>query len=243
MKRFGIILAVTIGVIVALLLIGRFTGAIGWYKNPTPANEPTLKMGGSFFFSNLKKPSRGNFIVFKNGYTDSMLVRGSGADYVSNNYVKRLCGMAGDVLEMKDGVLFVNGKNFDRDYNLKAYYATTVAEMQKTGLDLDSMGNAPSGDFRQMSKDTILVNLDDKLAAELKKIAIINRYFMIETEGMSRSFEWLAYRGSCTVDNWGPITVPADHYFVLGDNRQNALDSRYFGFVPKKSWLGTVLWK
>ncbi|MGE4169337.1 MAG: signal peptidase I [Candidatus Margulisiibacteriota bacterium] len=38
--------------------------------------------------------------------------------------------------------------------------------------------------------------------------------------------------------NYGPITVPADSYFMLGDNRANSLDSRYWGFVPSQDLLG-----
>ncbi|MBN1805615.1 MAG: signal peptidase I [Sedimentisphaerales bacterium] len=40
------------------------------------------------------------------------------------------------------------------------------------------------------------------------------------------------------IRNFGPVTVPKDSYFVLGDNRDNSKDSRYFGFVERKFIIG-----
>ncbi|MBL0171357.1 MAG: signal peptidase I [Gemmatimonadaceae bacterium] len=49
----------------------------------------------------------------------------------------------------------------------------------------------------------------------------------------------LGYRPSR--NNWGPLVVPMHHFFVLGDNRDNSLDSRYWGFVPDSLLRGTPL--
>lgn len=40
-------------------------------------------------------------------------------------------------------------------------------------------------------------------------------------------------------DNWGPAKVPPHSYFVLGDNREDSFDSRYWGYVPESNILGT----
>ena len=48
--------------------------------------------------------------------------------------------------------------------------------------------------------------------------------------------QWLA--GVTAKDNWGPMTIPADQFLMLGDNRDNSADSRYIGLVPRQLLIG-----
>ena len=42
-------------------------------------------------------------------------------------------------------------------------------------------------------------------------------------------------------ERYGPVTVPPDHYFMMGDNRDNSQDSRYWGFLPRENIKGKSL--
>lgn len=42
-----------------------------------------------------------------------------------------------------------------------------------------------------------------------------------------------------TVHDWGPLVVPSEMFFMLGDNRDNSVDSRYYGLVPRANLRGT----
>ncbi|HEY7566652.1 MAG TPA: signal peptidase I [Gemmatimonadaceae bacterium] len=144
------------------------------------------------------------------------------------------------------------------------------AEVPLTGRRLPAVRAPKHGDVvvfeypRDPSKHFVkrLVGLPGDTLAMLDGVLILNgsaqqeRYAHHSEPGVDRAyeeFEWqrdylvrsAAASGVSRVhpsrNNWGPIVVPPRHYFMLGDNRDNSLDSRYWGFVPDSLLKGAPL--
>jgi signal peptidase I len=222
MKKTLIFIGCFIGLLFTFLLIARVTNIFQRFKVSSGANEPTLEMGKHFFASKLKKPERFDFICF-----DGEL---SGVGKAI--FVYRLCGMEGDIVEIKNGDLFVNHKMVDDQLNLIQRYIISAKDYAEI-VDLIPDSQAyPSGD-----------SVHVMMSAQLIKTKHINA--VRETLSLTEFDKDISERFSrkWNQDHFGPITVPPGNYFVLGDNRYSAADSRYQGFIPEEKFVATVLWK
>jgi signal peptidase I len=131
------------------------------------------------------------------------------------HFVKRLIGLPGDRVIYKDKKLTINGKAVQtRD-------AGTVTDVSVSGL-IQYLQYAETLDA---GEHKVLVNPDRP-----PYLGDANR-------------AGLEHQRKCTFESSGlSCEVPAAHYFVLGDNRDNSDDSRYWGFVPADAIVGKVRW-
>jgi signal peptidase I len=210
----SVVLAVVLFLVVRTFLVEAF-------KIPTSSMEGTLLVGdyllvnkavygASVPFTDLRlpvwrEPSRGEVVVFHPPHDPE------------KNYVKRVMGVPGDTLEMRDKTLFVNGREMEEDYV----------------RHIDRGGDATHTNMR-WQRNHLLAGSGDRERRSR------SRYDRSESGEGASSYEGRrtrrGYRPSR--DNWGPISVPEDSYFVLGDNRDNSEDSRYWGFVDRESIRG-----
>ena len=186
------------------LLIGDFLFvnkmAYGYSRYSCPFG--LCPFSGRLLFS---EPERGDVIVFRHP------VNGS-------DFIKRLIGLPGDTIQMKGGVVFLNGQEVPQTPD---GIFTETYERQGPMGHLPRCENGPVGEGGACQS---------------------SRY--VETLPGGRTHEILNIDQNGGADNTDVFTVPAGQYFFMGDNRDNSQDSRFIqtnggvGMVPADHLIG-----
>lgn len=156
------------------------------FQIPSESMVPTLLVGdrlvadGWSFWKN--DPKRGEVVVFDYPRDPSI------------KYVKRVVGIPGDTIEVKQGELYLNGK---------------LVEQERSGRVVDPVGGWQPIEFTE--------NLGGV------------RHPVYRTQPM-------------LVTSYGPVTVPHNEYFMMGDNRDRSNDSRFWGFVRRDQIVGRMVY-
>lgn len=224
------------GVLVLGWMLARVTGALVMYRIPTSSNEPTLAVGSFVFTSNLKQPKNGNLISFQSSsFSDSIYA----SERKGGIYISRLIATEGQIIEMKDGVCFVNSKNFDADKNLLHNY---LADDKVIAAIPNRQELEQKNYLRQVGNNIFEIFLTRNEVKQLNEKGFKPEKIIYDDNNeMMGAFRWLKKDTVWSIDNFGPLKIPKGHFFVMGDNRHNSLDSRFVGFIKKENFRGTVL--
>lgn len=183
--------------ILFLLLFAVFRTAVAdWNPIPSGSMRPNLLEGDVVFVNRLAydlkvpltdhilahtgDPKRGDIVTFSSPKDGTRLI-------------KRLVAVPGDVVEMRNKKLIVNGHE---------------DSYQPTDSVVEEVNGNP-----------------------LRAIRLTEN-----NGGESHTIQWMP--DLISRDNFGPITIPADKFLMLGDNRDNSADSRYIGLVPRNLLIG-----
>jgi signal peptidase I len=218
-SSFGSFLKTLIYAVLIALVIRTF--AYEPFNIPTKSMVPTLLDGDYVFVSKFAYgysgfsvpffslpvegrlfgsiPERGDVVVFrlpKDGKTD---------------YIKRLVGFPGDEIQVKQGLLYINGQPVKRE-KIEDYIETYRPGV--TAAFTQYIETFPNGNQHR------IIELSDNHTSVPDPLVP------------------LPYN---TADNTPVYKVPAGHYFMMGDNRDNSADSRVLsqvGFVPERNLIG-----
>ena len=206
-----------------------------------------------------------------------------------SNYVKRCVGIPGDSLTIKDGIVYINGKELILPERAKPQYSYRITLDGKTPIDFEylfrDMDVTDGINYVSEQKDTVgIAALTFGNAERMKNVPGITSVTRVIDKGVESDV--FPHINKWNRDNYGPIYIPQagksvainlltlpfysriiteyegnkleikgnaiyineiktknytfkqDYYWMMGDNRHNSEDSRYWGYVPANHIVG-----
>jgi len=206
-----------------------------------------------------------------------------------SNYVKRCQGTPGDSLQIKNGTVFINGKELILPERAKTQYSYFVTYDMNTPMDfeylLKQVGSTDGAGFKNETRDTLYLRaLTAEGAKTLRTVPGIKSVTQIINKDPESNI--FTHNPKWNADNFGPIYIPEagktvalnlqtlpfykriisvyenntlkvvgndiyvndkkvtsytfkqNYYWMMGDNRHNSEDSRYWGYVPEDHIVG-----
>ena len=179
--------------VVLLFAAGLFVTFLRFVKVPSAGMANTIVPGDHLVIAPIFGDiERGDIIEFK--YPKEPSIR----------YVKRVIGLPGETIQVRDKKVFINGSELAE--------ARVYVEYDFETMPMKEVSSEGSGSYRVY-------------------------YYKPEDESFTDSYRLTPYAGR------EPFQIPDGHYFVLGDNRDNSEDSRYWGAVPGNLIVGKFFTK
>ncbi|MER3495807.1 MAG: signal peptidase I, partial [Armatimonadota bacterium] len=205
---------------------------------PSGSMVPTLLVGD---FIGINKavyrytnPQRFDTVVFRPPVRATMANQVDEAGNVNVDFIKRLIGLPGDVVELRQGELFINGKRFDQPWVHLMRNVPGSLELYED-LPPEIAAGVPKASFKLVRRGDELIPLNyDEFDVNASQNVMarpngIPPYSIAEDYSIADPAEGLRLKESPAQP------IPPGHYLFMGDNRLNSFDGRGWGLVERSA--------